>query len=219
MSIFSWSKFYDFKELYEYHGHFDLSGESSRGMKTFNGQEGHPHSDGGFRLRSTLGGRLSFSSIPLKHSLEDLICPLYKGEIGCYFVRVKVENATWDYIGKSAELKKGISDRLREHLIKIAGTSEIHHVTPTKKFSKLHYDLKQTFCIDTNTAEFFDRHVRIAFIKANREAKADIQQQQVGKIEGMALAQYRQLKGHFPNLNDTDETKGLDGLKALIESI
>ncbi len=218
MNIFSWSKFYDFKELYEYHGHFDLSGGSSRGLTTFNGQEGYPHSDGGFRLRSTPGGRLSFSSIPLKLSIENLSCPLFKGEIGCYFVRVRVGSSLWDYIGKSAELKRGISDRLREHLIKVAGTSEIHHVTPTKKFSKLHYDLKQTFSIDPNTAEFFDQHVQLAFIKVNREAKPHIQQLHVSKIEGMALAQYRQIKGHFPNLNDTDETKGLDGLKALITS-
>ena len=160
--IGQWSRFYKFWEIYEYLGHFDESGESRRGKVLFDGSEGVPHSDGGFRLRSTMGGHLSFSNIPLKTSLETFPCPLERGDIGCYFVRVRVEDTVWDYIGKSAELKKGISDRLREHLIKIAGTTSIHHVTPTRKFSSLNAELRTDFHLNPNTSEFFDDHVELA---------------------------------------------------------
>lgn len=212
--IGQWSRFYKFWEVYEYHGHFDESGESRRGKVSFDGSEGIPHSDGGFRLRSTMGGHLSFSNIPLKTSLETFPCSLERGDIGCYFVRVRVEDTVWDYIGKSAELKKGISDRLREHLIKIAGTTSIHHVTPTRKFSSLNAELRTKFHLNPNTSEFFDDHVELAFIKVDRTAAE--YEQHVSKIEGMALAKYREMVGEFPRLNSTDETRGLLGLEDLL---
>ena len=212
--IGQWSRFYKFWEIYEYLGHFDESGESRRGKVLFDGSEGVPHSDGGFRLRSTMGGHLSFSNIPLKTSLETFPCPLERGDIGCYFVRVRVEDTVWDYIGKSAELKKGISDRLREHLIKIAGTTSIHHVTPTRKFSSLNAELRTDFHLNPNTSGFFDDHVELAFIKVDRTAAE--YEQHVSKIEGMALAKYREMVGEFPRLNSTDETRGLLGLEDLL---
>jgi len=161
-----------------------------------------------------MGGHLSFSNIPLKTSLETFPCPLERGDIGCYFVRVRVEDTVWDYIGKSAELKKGISDRLREHLIKIAGTTSIHHVTPTRKFSSLNAELRTNFHLNPNTSEFFDDHVELAFIKVDRTAAE--YEQHVSKIEGMALAKYREMVGEFPRLNSTDETRGLLGLEDLL---
>ena len=215
MKIGQWSRFYKFWEVYEYHGHFDESGESRRGKVLFDGSEGVPHSDGGFRLRATSEGRLSFSSRPLKTSLEMLPCPLERGDIGCYFVRVRVEDAVWDYIGKSAELDKGISDRLREHLIKIAGTTSIHHVSSTKNFRSLNAELKTDLKLNPNTQEFFDQHVELAFIKVDPEA---VQYEQlVAKIEGMALAKYRDMIGEFPKLNNTDETRGLVGFENLLK--
>ena len=221
MSIGKWSRFYKFWEVYEYHGHFDELGESRRGKVLFDGNEGVPHSDGGFRLRSTSGGSLSFSNIPLKTSLETFPCPLERGDIGCYFVRVCVEDAVWDYIGKSAELKKGISDRLREHLIKLAGTTSLHHVSPTKKFTALNDELKTDFRLNPNTPEFFDQYVELAFIKIDRVAVEDdrrirLYEQNAAKIEGMALAKYREKMGEFPKLNSANETRGLQGLQDLL---
>ena len=69
MSGSVWSRLYKFWEVYEYHGYFDESGKSSRKLVSFNGRDGVPHSDGGFRLRSTLGGGLSFSDLPLGNLL------------------------------------------------------------------------------------------------------------------------------------------------------
>lgn len=212
--IGKWSRFYKFWEVYEYHGHFDSTGQSSRKATEFQGSKGIPHSDGGFRLRSTRGGRLSFSQIQLKNSLEKTPCPLDKGDIGCYFVRIRVEESVWDYIGKSAELEKGISDRLREHMIKIAGTDEIHHVSQTKNFSSLNSKLKVDFKIDPNTPEFFDNHLELAFVKVDPAAVN--YKEHVSKIEGMALAKYREVFGEFPKLNSTNETRGLDGLEYLL---
>jgi hypothetical protein len=212
--VVQWSSFYNFSEIYEYHGHFDSFGRSSRGLRTFGGKEGRPHSDGGFRLRSALSRNLSFSSTPLKASLDTLPCPLSKGDIGCYFLRIKVGERNWDYIGKSAESKKGISDRLREHFIKIAGTASIHHVSETKNFSRLEKILRTEFSLDPNSSEFFDTYVQLAFIKIPRNSATATEQ--VSKIEGMVLARYFQKSGIFPELNDRNETKGLDGFDNLI---
>lgn len=214
MKIGQWSRFYKFWEVYEYYGPFDESGQSSRKTVLFEGAQGVPHSDGGFRLRSTSGGRLSFSNIPLKTSLETFPCPLERSDIGCYFVRVCVENTVWDYIGKSVELTKGISDRLREHFIKIAGTTSINHLSSTKNFSSLNTELKTDFHLSPNTPEFFDEHVELAFIKVDPAAVEF--QQHVSKIEGMALVKYREAFGEFPKLNSTDETRGLKGFEGLL---
>ena len=212
--MFQWSSFYNFSEIYEYHGHFDTARRSSRGLRIFGGEEGRPHSDGGFRLRSALSRNLSFSSTPLKTSLDKLPCPLSKGDIGCYFLRIKLGERNWDYIGKSAVSQKGISDRLREHFIKIAGTASIHHVSETKNFSRLEKVLRTEFSLNPNSPEFFDTYVQLAFIKILRNSATATEQ--VSKIEGMVLARYFQKSGIFPELNDRNETKGLDGFDSLI---
>ena len=213
-----WSRFYNFSEVYEYHGVF---GENSRRKEvTFEGITGKPHSDGGFRLRSALegdkiGGRLSFSHEDLIDKLEETPCPIKFGDIGCYFVRVKVNDEIWDYIGKSAENKKGIADRLREHLIKIAGTGSLHHVESTSNFDALHKRLREDFNEELNSASFFPDHVSLAFVKVDPDSKTAIET--VAKIEGTALAFYVEKKGCLPFLNKTDETKGLEGLAQLLD--
>ena len=161
----SWSELYNFSDIYEYHGHFDYSEKSRRGIRTFDGEKGLPHSDGGFRLRSTQSRNLSFSNTPLKTGLDVRPCPLSAGDIGCYFVTVTVNEKFWDYIGKSAEPIAGISGRLREHLIKIAGTASIHHVSGTKNFAKLNEKLKTELSLNPNSPEFFAAHVKLAFVK------------------------------------------------------
>ena len=120
----NWSRFYLFSEVYEYHGLFVKDNNYSKGKKRskkkFNGIEGIPHSDNGFRLRSDNTGFKTFDYIPLKRSLSTLPCPLNVGDIGLYFIRIQIDQISWDYIGRSYEEKRGIMDRLREHFIKIA---------------------------------------------------------------------------------------------------
>lgn len=213
MTIGVWSRFYHFEEVFEYHGVFDESGKSSRTPKMINGITGVPHSHNGFRLRSVKGGRLSYSKLPLKNSLDYLPCPLADGEIGCYLIRVNALGRQWDYIGKSRELAHGIWHRLLDHLIKIAGTEDANFNSSTSKFSQMHMDLRLELNIDPNSANFFNDHVKFAFVKVDRSSAE--YREHVSKIEGMALAFYKEKLGDFPNLNTTNETKGLDGFSQL----
>ena len=227
LMISSWSRFYKFSEVYEFHGVFDKNGGSTRQVKAFNGVEGRPHSDGGFRLRSTVNGRLSFSDVPLTEPLVQVPCPLKLGDIGCYFIRITVGDNNWDYIGKSAELKKGISDRLRDHFIKLLGASEIGFSGTTQNYEKVRQELKTLYDLDTNSVEFFKNHVQVSFIKVKRPdaqvctgCKNPLRLQykeHVSKIEGMALAIYFKEFKNFPVLNSADETKGLTGFKELLK--
>jgi len=219
MSMYKdWSRFHSFSEVYEYHGHFaGPDDEKQRQTMEFEGEIGIPNSDGGFRLRSALegekGGGLSFSRKPLIEKLEKIPCPLRFGEIGCYFIRVKINGEKWDYIGKSAEEEKGIADRLRDHLIKIAGTTSINYLGSTKKFTALYQRIREDYKLKINS-DFFKEHVSMAFVKVDPNSKTKIET--VSKIEGMALALYKKINGDFPFLNDTDETKGLVGFEQLL---
>ena len=214
MKIGNWSRFYRFEEVFEYYGVFDETGTSSREQKQVNGVWGVPHSNNGFRLRSSIGGRLSFSKLPLKDSLEELPCPLQDGDIGCYFIRIEINEGRWDYIGKSRELVHGIYYRLLDHLIKISGTGEANFFSTTSKFSEMNEQIKAQQQLDPSQPDFFSKHVKIAFVKVDRTSKE--YQEHVSKIEGMALAYYQEKIGAFPNLNTTNETRGLEGLSNLL---
>ena len=214
MKIGSWSRFYCFSEVFEYYGVFDESGFSKREQKQVNGVWGKPHSHNGFRLRSTLGGRLSFSNIPLKQPLVDLPCPLQDGDIGCYYIRVEIDENRWEYIGKSRETVHGISHRLVDHFIKIAGTGAANFYGTTSRFYDMNEELKKIYRSDPSNPEFFEKHVKIAFVKVDKTAEE--YKEHVSKIEGMALAYYKEKIGEFPNLNSTIETRGLDGFSSLL---
>jgi hypothetical protein len=125
-----------------------------------------------------------------------------------------VHGRHWDYIGKSRELAHGIWHRLLDHLIKIAGTEEANFNSSTGKFSQMQKDIKSKLNLDPNSATFFNNHVKFAFVKVDRSSEQ--YKEHVSKIEGMALAFYKEKLGDFPNLNTTNETKGLDGLSQLI---
>lgn len=214
MTVGTWSRFFNFEEIFEYHGVFDNSGSSTRSPKQINGTWGNPHSDNGFRLRSVEGGRRSFSGRNLKQSLDELPCPLFDGDIGCYLIRIEVQGRCWDYIGKSRELKHGIWHRLLDHLIKIAGTEGANFNSTTGKFSEMHKELAVNQDLNLNSESFFKNHVKLAFVKVDRASKEYAEH--VSKIEGMALAFYKEKTGHFPNLNTTNETRGLDGFSPLV---
>ena len=72
------------------------------------------HTDDGFRLRSM--ERFSQREFPLKISLNKLKCPLFDGEIGCYWIRIHKPKAfKYEYIGRSAAQHDGIRKRLTSH--------------------------------------------------------------------------------------------------------
>ena len=68
-------------------------------------------------------------------------CPLFDGDIGCYLLRIEVQERRWDYIGKSRELEHGIWHRLVDHLIKIAGTEGANFNESTGKFAEMRKEL------------------------------------------------------------------------------
>lgn len=216
-----WSRFYLFSEVYEYHGLFVKNERyytkgKKRNKKTVNGIEGTPHSDNGFRLRSQNTGRKTFDNIPLKKSLSTLPCPLNVGDIGLYFIRIQIDQISWDYIGRSYEERKGIMDRLREHFIKIAGTTEGNFLDNTTKFSELKDKILKDYGINTNTPEFFDKYLRVAFLITDKN-EVD-KNEKNAKLEDLAFAFYKGVKGHTPNLNKIKEERGLENLSSLINN-
>ena len=216
-----WSRFYNFSEVYEYYGDFidekiDLI---KRTPVKVMGRNLIPHSDGGFRLRSALsgeiGGDLSFSRRDLEETLEETPCPLKFGDIGCYFVRVNVNGEKWDYIGKSSEKKKGITERVRQHLLKIVGNASIHHKETTQNFADMHKRLTKDLNKSLDSG-FLQKYVSIAFVKVQPDEDLDKNTKTVSRIESMALALYEQKYGHPPLLNKANETKGIDDFAQLL---
>lgn len=216
-----WSKFYNFSEVYEYYGDFidekiDLI---KRKAVEVEGRKLFPHSDGGFRLRSALngemGGDLSFSLRNLNETLEETPCPLKFGDIGCYFVRVNVNGKKWDYIGRSREKTKGITERLRQHLLKIVGNASIHHQRTTQNFADMHKRLTTDLNESINSA-FLQKYVSIAFVKVQPDEDPDKNTKTVSRIESMALALYEQKYEHPPLLNKANETKGIERFTELL---
>ena len=175
---------------------------------------GTPHTDNGFRLRSyNPNASSSFKKIDLKYSLSDKPCPLTKGDIGVYWLKIICENDRWDYIGRSYD---GIPNRLKEHFSKIAGTTELADFEDPKKFKEMRKDIKKKYNIITWKPEFFDNHIEIALVKIDRNKT--YHKEKINKIEGLALATYKRLNGNFPNLNDKNETVGLEGFDELYKT-
>jgi len=57
-------------------------------------------------------------------SLDEVPCPLQRGDIGCYMLRIDLRDNSgdghkWDYIGLCAELRDGIRKRLTDHFRKL----------------------------------------------------------------------------------------------------
>jgi hypothetical protein len=106
-------------------------------------------------------------------------------------------------------------DRLRDHFTKIAGTNLTNYGQDTVKFSELKDELFKNEGINTNTAEFFNKYVKIAFLKTD---KTEIDRNEKNaKLEDMAFAFYIGVTGDIPKLNKTKEVRGLEGLNFLIE--
>ena len=223
MSALRWSPWLDFSQLYEYYGLVDDTGGPNPSRKTLSylGKTGRPHQDDGFRLRSNRKPATG-SQLELVVSLDDKPCPLNIGDLGCYWLRIEVPNKImFDYIGQSAEKKSGhwgIPQRLTDHFRKlccIPDTSnlswdDIRGVSPTKKFSEASKLIKGLGVGDITDpkSKFFDKYVKLKLLIVPDTAHAV---KTIHRIEGMAIAAYKQKNGIFPHLNDRDETIGLDG--------
>jgi len=216
-----WSRFYDFNEVYEYYGVFDYSDKKrKRSLMTINGISGHPHTDGGFRLISD--ENTGFTHIKLKNQNQKKLCPLNKGDLGLYFLRIIINNKHWDYIGMSRELKHGIMERLKDHFNKIAGTSKAINKTDTDNFSKLRKMFLNDLLIKTDEKVFFEKYVKLSFLKTfnkeeNKPCKKELEIFH-SEIEKIILANYEGLKGHIPHLNEKKEFYGLDNFKNLVKA-
>ena len=223
----NWSKWYKFSELYEYYGPIINSGKINkiRKMFSYNNTEGNLHEDDGFRLRSK--EKFSYDKIPLKVSLEDLPCPLRNTVVwGCYWLRIKPNNQTkinYNYIGQSTDSANGLRKRLTSHFREICDLPSDPNINiewkdirglnkPRDKFKLASETIRKYWGNHSDPNKlFFDESVSIKFIEVNKRKPEDAIKE-VHRIEGMALAAYKNLYGEFPNLNDRNETRGLNGL-------
>ena len=94
--------------------------KSNRGSKIkWNGKEGKPLQDNGFRLRSKNYGNGSYKSLPLKISEKEKKCTLKENDVGVYCLKVISEKRTFHYVDVSHKPTNGIHGRLLHHFIKI----------------------------------------------------------------------------------------------------
>jgi hypothetical protein len=220
-----WSSWYSFSDLYEYYGLIDdTNGVNRSRMKlSYIGKTGKPHQDDGFRLRSNPNPATA-AHVPLRESLAARCCPLVRGDIGCYWIRIEgPDKFLRDYIGQCYDPGWGISGRLTDHFRKLCSIpdsspdssdltwGDIRGITPTQRFSEASEFIKSELKIDLTDpgTAFFEQYVKVKFIKIAVAPNAD---KKIHRIEGMAMAAYRAYYGKFPHLNSTDETIGLNGM-------
>lgn len=247
MSFNVWSKWYQFKSVYEFHGLIDLRKENNVSNKSIKiGEiEGPFHTDDGFRLRSkNRANSGSFKGLPLK---EKISCPLEKDEIGVYCIKISHDRDTWYYIGRSYD---DIHSRLKDHFRKLIGIphrgswgntgndgalvfknwdelikwSDERNNGRESKFRDLRDELRGRK-IHTWSNAFFEEHVELAFVRVNPrfaemgkgQVVTDATKEKITKIEGMALQSYIEKYKKIPSLNTIDETVGMEGFRGLFE--
>ena len=209
-----WSKWYSFSDVYEFYGIVERKGAWKAKHVEWNHDRGPAHTDNGFRLRSYAGG--SFKNYLLMESLDKNPCPLTRGDIGVYWIKITFRRETWDYIGKCAELKWGIPKRLMDHFSKISGFGEIRdQFSTTENFQELRNYFKGKGVDPSDPGNhFFEKHVQMAFVFVTGKEKNNVER--ISKIEGMALQAFKFRNGSFPRLNSTNETAGMGGFDILL---
>lgn len=187
-----WSPWFSFGEVFEYRGLIDETGETVRGIEVeWKGSTGLLHRDNGFRLRSLDYATGSFSNMDLYQSLVDVPCPLNKGNIGVYWLRIDTPLGHYDYIGLSGSEKTSIFKRLVDHFTKIAGTfGPSTGFGDTKNFKTFREEM-ENLGIDTDSPDFFENNVKICFVKVEDTTKAP-------KIKGMALEKFKKKYSDIP---------------------
>lgn len=224
MKFDEWSEWYNFGELFEYHG---LIGKSkSKKWKKHLGVEGPLANDDGFRLRSKNYKSPVFQE-PLLKSLQQVPCPLDDGDVGVYWFQIKHDGFQYDYIGKCAEKYDGIRKRLTQHFRKICNVKDHPYqkdipaplrftkgdergFSITKKYKKASDFIRDSGLDPSNPEEYFwDKYCRIKIVKVDPSKKT--MPEKVHRIEGMALQSFFNKFGRFPSLNSSDETIGMKG--------
>lgn len=197
-----WSPWYTFGQLFEYRGLIDETGKTKRKIKaTWKGSTARLHRDNGFRLRSFDYRSGSFSNLPLKLSLEEVPCPLIKGDLGVYWLRIKTEQGQYNYIGLSRAEKPSMFKGLIHQFTNIAGTAEHSSgYRDTEEFKVFREDMKK-LDLDNDSSYFFGKYVEIAFIKVEDSKSV---RDKIVKIRGEAMQEFKDKFGHFPELNSRD---------------
>ena len=199
-----WTRKIKFDEIAEYYGLVNTYSERGRSVITYEGKTGPKHTDNGFRLRSkNVVGPSSFKGINLKESLQEKPCPLDPDAHGNYWITIHLNDGSrWDYIGEAGG--ETIWDRLLQHFIKIAGTTEFNGKTEDAEGYKVfrEYMKKNKITLDFNNDIFISFQVT----KNTKDIK-----KKVHKIEGRAIERFQNMFGNLPNLNTRDELDGMDG--------
>lgn len=223
MSYDRWTEWYRFSDIFEYRG-LVTEASNSRKRREHLGNEGFLANDDGFRLRSIIYRRPTFQE-PLIESLEEVPCPLNKGDVGVYWIKIKHKEFVFDYIGKCAEDKDGMRKRLTQHFRKICNVAGHPYQANMKGELRFTTDDERGFSVPQNfkaasekikecgldpsdpNQRFWDHFCWIKFVKVNKTKKNF--KEKIHRIEGMALQRYKAEYEKFPDLNSTDETIGM----------
>lgn len=234
-----WTPWLKFDELFEYHG--VIQGDPGRGtckkLRQHLGKKGKLHTDDGFRLRSHYAQNGSFPK-ETKISMDELKCPLLRGMVGCYHIRISYKKEERNYIGQCAELKDGMRKRLTQHFRKICNIPDHPYQLklPKKdrytkddargmpkgekmdmKFKELGKMFQEKHNIDpSNPEERFWDLVEIRFVHVDPKKKTFTKK--IEKIEGVAIATFILENKCIPELNSANELVGMKNFSKKLDN-
>ena len=238
-----WTSWLKFNHLFEYHGLIWQKGDPGRDstknhkVLTHLGKTGTLHTDDGFRLRSHYASKASFPK-ETKISLDEVVCPLLRGMVGCYHIRISYNEEQWNYIGQCSELKDGMRKRITQHFRKICNIPD--HSDQIRLSKKDRYTQKDArgmsggedrdikfknlgkifldkYHIDPSDpeGEFWDL-VEIRFVHVDREMKTF--KKKIEKIEGLAIMAFIFENKHPPDLNSKNELLGMANFSEKVDN-
>jgi hypothetical protein len=240
-----WTQWFKFNDLFEYHGLIwqkgDLGKDSTRDHKIFThlDKTGTLHTDDGFRLRSHYDARTSFPK-ETKISLDEVKCPLLRGMVGCYHIKILHNHKQWDYIGQCSETKDGMRKRITHHFRKICNIpdhpsqpelSEKERYTQRDasargmsegesrdiKFKDLGKKFLDKYNIDpSNPEDIFWDHVQIRFVYVDHKKKNF--KKMIEKIEGLAIITFCYENEGPPKLNSKNEILGMANFSEKVDN-
>jgi hypothetical protein len=225
-----WTPWLKFNELFEYHGVIqgDPGRARSKKLRQHLGKKGTLHSDDGFRLRSHYASNGSFPN-ETKILQDEVKCPLLKGMVGCYQIRISHQGVHRNYIGQCAELDDGMRKRITQHFRKLCNipdhpyqlklpkkdryTKDDARGMPTGektdiKFKELGKMYREKHNIDPSDPEgqFWDL-VEIRFVHVDPKKKNF--KKKIEKIEGLAIIAFIFENECPPELNSKNELVGM----------
>ena len=238
-----WTPWLKFNNLFEYHGLIwqkgDPGRDSTKDHKVFThlGKTGTLHTDEGFRLRSHSYAGTSFPK-ETKILLDEVECPLEKGMVGCYHIRISYNKEKWNYIGQCSELQNGMRKRITQHFRKICNIPDHPYQIklPKKdrytkddargfkggektdtKFKELGKTFREKHKIDPSDPEerFWDL-VKIRFVHV--DPKRLYFKKKIEKIEGLAIMAFIFENKIPPELNSKNELVGMANFSTKVDN-